>query len=103
MWGPEGRSWDAVALGPATKPRLVNGKEKSAHPKHGGNISVMTCLPLRVLGNIVISDAVGKDVIFPIGINVTEGGMNAGRDLKEVHRDSICGVEDGDNGDRTIK
>lgn len=29
--------------------------------------------------------------------------MNGCRDLQEVHRDSINGVEDGDNRDRTIK
>lgn len=91
MWGPEGRNWDAVALGPAAKPRLANGKEENECPKHGGKISVLTCLPLRVLENIVVSDAMGKDVIFPIGINITEGGMNAGRHLSAQGQYLCCG------------
>lgn len=33
-------------------------------------MSVMPCSPLRVLENIVVSDAMDKDVIFPIGINI---------------------------------
>lgn len=89
MWGPEGRSWDAVALEPATEPKPANGKEGSEHPKHGGKTSARTCSPLRVLGNIVVSDAMGKDVIIPIGIIITEAGMKARRDLQEVYRVSM--------------
>lgn len=89
VWGPEWRSRDAVALGPATEPRLANGEEGSEHPKHGGKISVRTCSPLGVLGNIVVSDAMGKDVIIPIGIIITEAGMKACRDSQEVYRVSM--------------
>lgn len=63
-----------------------------------GKISVTTCSPPRVLENMMISDSVVRDVIFSVEINVTEGGMNACRDSQKVHRDSICGVEDGDVG-----
>lgn len=63
--GTGGEELGSRALGPATKPRLANGKEGSAPPKHGGKRKVMTCLPLKVLENIVVSDAMGKDVIFP--------------------------------------
>lgn len=50
--------------------RLANGKAGSACQKHGGKMSVMSCSPLRVLENIVVSDAMDKDIIFPIGINI---------------------------------
>ena len=46
----------------------------------------------------MVIDSMDKDVIFPIGINVAEGGINACRDFQKVHRDSIYGVEDGDVG-----
>lgn len=92
-----------MCSGSGTSNKAKVCKLGSARPKHRGKISVMTCSPFRVLENIVVTDAMGKDVIFPIGINITEGGMNACRDLQEVHRDSIYGMEDGENGDRTIK
>lgn len=45
--------------------------KRGVHVKSmGEKMSVMPCSPLRVLENIVVSDAMDKDVIFPIGINI---------------------------------
>lgn len=67
-----------------------------------GEISVMTRSPPRVLENMVVSDSVDSDVVFPIGINVADGGMNACRHLQKVYGDNIYGVEDGDTGTRPL-
>lgn len=61
----EGEKLGSRTLGPATKPKLANGKEGSARPKHGGKINAMTCSQLKVLENIEVSDAISKDAIFP--------------------------------------